>query len=95
MSNAELNWATKVASILTSAACDFEREINKLEYKWKVERSADAILALPEKFRREELSKLEFWFGLDVHRAIAGTFDGEPMWEKSQREERSKGWSTD
>lgn len=95
MSNAELQWATKVAGILTGAAADFEREINKLEYKWKVERSADAILALPEKSRREELSKLEFWFGLDVNRAIAGAFDGEPMWEKSIREERSKGWSTD
>lgn len=95
MSNAELQWATKVAGILTTASRDFERDVAKLEYTWKVQRSADAILALPEKLRREELSKLEMWFGLDVNRAIAGTFDGEPMWQKSQREERNKGWSTD
>lgn len=95
MSNTELQWATKVAGILTNAAKDFEREIEKLEYKWKVERSAYSILALPENLRREQLNKLELWFSHDVNRAIAGTFDGEPMWEKSIREERSKGWSTD
>lgn len=95
MSNTELQWATKVASILNAASQDFEREIEKLEYKWKVQRSADAILSMPEKFRREELSKLEFWFGLDVNRAIAGTFDGVPMAQKSIQKERNKGWSTD
>lgn len=95
MSNTEAQWATKVAGILTTASRDFEREVAKLEYTWKVQRSADAILALPEKFRREELSKLELWFGLDVNRAIAGTFDGVPMAQKSIDEERRRGWSTD
>lgn len=91
----DLAWATKVAGILTSAACDFEREINKLEYKWKVQSLADAILAMPEKYREEELVKLEFWFRMDVHRAINNSFDGVPMAQKSIEEERRRGWSTD
>lgn len=95
MSNNELQWATKVASILTSAACEFETDVAKLEYKFKVQRSADAILSLPENIRREELSKLEFWFRMDVHRAMNKGFDGVPMAQKSIEEERRRGWSTD
>lgn len=95
MSNNELQWATKVAGILNTAAQDFEQEVSRLEYKWKVERSAQSILALPEQYRQEEISKLDIWFALDVHRAINGMFDGVPMAQKSIQEERNKGWSTD
>lgn len=94
MSN-ELQWATKVASILTSAQAEFERDVSKLEYNWKVQRSAQSILAMPEKFQKDEFNKLEFWFGLDVHRAMNNKFDGTPMAIKSINEERRHGWSTD
>lgn len=95
MNNAELQWATKVASILQKASHEFEAEVSRLEYKWKVERSAQAILSMPEKFRKQEVEKLDFWFGLDVHRAMNGYFDGVALGDKRIAEERKKGWSTD
>lgn len=94
MSN-ELQWASKVANLLNNAADEFEQEVSKLEYKWKVERSAQSILAMPEQYRQDEMNKLERWFALDIYRAINGTFDGIPMAQKSIQEERNKGWSTD
>lgn len=90
----DLAWATNVANILTQGQREIEKEINRLEYKWKVQRSADAILAVPEKYREEELAKLEFWFRMDVHRAMNNSFDV-PMAQKSIEEERRRGWSTD
>lgn len=91
----DLLWATKVASILTAGQREIEKEIAKLEYKWKVERVAYAILAIPEKYREEELAKLEFWLRIDVHRQMTGNFDGVSMAQKSIEEERRRGWSTD
>lgn len=95
MSNKELQWATKVAGILNNAANDFANEVARLEYKWKVERSAQSILAMPEKYRDDEFAKLDIWFGLDVHRAMNGMFDGIPIAQKTIQEEKSKGWFTD
>lgn len=95
MSNNELQWAKKVAGILNTAAQDFEQEVSRLEYKWKVERSAQSILSLPEKYQQEEMRKLDMWFGLDVHRAMNNRFDGISLGDKRIAEERKKGWSTD
>lgn len=94
MSN-EFQWSKQVASILTEAANDFSKEVDKLDYKWRVERAAASIMSLPEQYREQELNALEFWFAIDVHRAINGGFDGVPMAKKSIEEERRRGWSTD
>ncbi len=94
MSN-ELQWSKEVANILQDAANDFSQEVEKLDYKWRVERAAASILALPAQYREQELNAMEFWFALDVHRALNGGFDGQPMAKKSIEEERRRGWSTD
>lgn len=91
----DLSWATKVAEILTDGQREIDQEIEKLEYKWKVERTAYSLLAMPEKYRDEELAKLDFWFRLDIHRQMTGHFDGVSMAQKSIDEERQRGWSTD
>lgn len=94
MSN-ELKWSKEVATILKEAANDFSQEVEKLDYKWRVQRAAASIMALPEQYRQQELNALDFWFGLDVHLALTGSFDGVPMAKKSIEEERRRGWSTD
>ena len=95
MSNTELQWATKVAAILNETATDFEAEISRLEYSWKVEQKAREILALPLAEQKSAVYALEMWFGLDVHRAMNGYFDGVALGNKRIAEERKKGWSTD
>lgn len=93
MSNNELQWATKVAEMLNTAAQDFEQEVSRLEYKWKVEKTArEWAINMPSD---KELLKHDFFFRGDVHRAINGMFDGVSMAQKSIQEERNKGWSTD
>jgi len=94
MSNAELQWATKVAAILNETATDFEAEISRLEYSWKVQQKGREILALPVAEQKSAMYALEMWFGLDVHRAMNGYFDGS-IGDKRIAEERKKGWSTD
>lgn len=93
MSNNELQWATKVAQILTAAEKEFEHEVRKLEYKWKVEKTArEWAINMPSD---KELLKHDFFFRGDVHKAMNGIFDSVPMAQKSIQEERNKGWSTD
>ena len=94
MSNAELQWATKVAAILAETATDFEAEISRLEYIWKIEQKAREIIALPVAEQKSAIYALEMWFGLDVHRAMNNAFDG-ALGDKRIAEERKKGWSTD
>ena len=91
MSNTELQWATKVAAILAETATDFEAEISRLEYGWKVQQKASQIIAE----QKSAGQALEMWFGLDVHRAMNGYFDGVALGDKRIAEERKKGWSTD
>lgn len=95
MSNTELQWAKKVAAILNETASDFEAEISRLEYSWKVQQKARAILALPVAEQKSAVYALEMWFGLDVHRAMNGYFDGVALGDKRIAEEREKEWSTD
>ena len=95
MSNAELQWATKVATILNETDFHFEREIERLEYSWKVQQKAREILALPVAEQKSAGHALEMWFGLDVHLEMNGSFDGVALGDKRIAEERKKGWSTD
>ena len=95
MSNTELQWATKVAAILNETDFDFEREIARLEYSWKVQQKAREILTLPVAEQKSAGQALEMWFGLDVHLAMNGSFDGVALGDKRIAEERKKGWSTD
>jgi hypothetical protein len=95
MKNTELQWATKVAAILNETATDFEAEISRLEYSWKVQQKAREILALPVAEQKSAGHALEMWFGLDVHRAMNNSFDGVALGDKRIAEERKKGWSTD
>lgn len=53
--DADLNWATKVAGILTQAADEFHSDIEKLEAKWKRQERIkkafpDGILTIEEAF---------------------------------------------
>lgn len=92
MNSAEFQWAKKVAQILTAAEKEFEQEVSRLEYKWKVEKTAKEWAAnMPS---AQELIKHDFFFRMDVHRAMNNSFDV-PMAQKSIEEEQRRGWSTD
>lgn len=58
--DADLNWATKVAGILTKAADEFHADINALEKKWKRQARIkkafpDGILKIEEAFYVQDI----------------------------------------
>jgi hypothetical protein len=58
--NSDLNWATKVAGILTQAADEFHADINALEEKWKRQARIkkafpDGIFTIEETFYVQEI----------------------------------------
>ena len=58
--DADLNWATKVAGILTQAADEFHADINALEKKWKRQARIkkafpDGILKIEEAFYVQDI----------------------------------------
>lgn len=58
--NSDLNWATKVAGILTQAADEFHADINALEEKWKRQARIkkafpDGVLTIEEAFYVQDI----------------------------------------